>query len=419
METIALIVIAGCFLGYGLISGRLQTGIVTPPIAFAAFGLLIGQGGLHLADFQIDREIIHLLAEITLVLVLFSDAARIDLANLRRDHNLPIRMLAIGMPLTIAMGTVAALLIFPGVSVWEAALLAAILAPTDAALGQAVVSSSVVPVRIRQALNVESGLNDGIALPVVLLFASVASAAQDVHAASDWLIFGLKQVTLGPLAGAAVGIVGAKLIDRAAARRWMTESFEGLGVLAVAALAYLSADLIGGNGFIAAFIAGLCFGNTIKGECTFLFEFAETEGQFLTLVTFLIFGAAMLPMLYGNIDWPILIYALLSLTVIRMLPVAASLVGAGINPRTMFFLGWFGPRGLASILFALLILEKSDIPFRNEALLITIFTVAVSTVVHGVSAAPGARAYAAAAEKMGPCEETKPVSEMPVRLRMD
>jgi sodium/hydrogen antiporter len=419
MESIALVVIAVGFLAYGLVSGRLQNSVITAPIAFAGLGLLIGQGGLQLADFRIDHGMIHLLAEITLVMVLFSDAARIDLVLLRRDHNLPIRMLAVGMPLTIVLGAAAALLILPGFSFWEAALLAAILAPTDAALGQTVVSSPIVPVRIRQALNVESGLNDGIALPVILLFASFASAAQDAQAASDWLTFGLKQVTLGPLAGAVVGIVGAKLIDRAAARSWMTESFEGLGVLAVAALAYLSADLIGGNGFIAAFVAGLCFGNTVKGECKFLFEFAETEGQFLTLVTFMIFGASMLPMLGGHIDWPMVLYAVLSLTVIRMLPVALSLAGAGLNISTVAFLGWFGPRGLASILFALLILDQSEILRREEALLITILTVAISTVAHGVSAAPAARAYASAAEKMGPCEETRPVEEMPVRIRMD
>ena len=418
MESVGFIVIAAGFLLFGLVSGRLQNSSLTPPMAFAGFGLLIGAGGFHLADLDIGHSAIHLLAEVTLVMVLFSDAARIDLKLLRRDHNLPLRMLAVGMPLTVILGTAAALLVFPGFTIWEAALLAAILAPTDAALGQSVVSSPLVPVRVRQALNVESGLNDGIALPLVLLLASVASAAADVQGAGEWITFGIKQVTLGPLAGAVVGTVGALLIDRAAAREWMTESFEGLGVLALAAMAYLAADLIGGNGFIAAFVAGLCFGNTVKGRCEFLFEFAETEGQFLTLITFMIFGAAMVPLAVGHFDWMMLVYAVLSLTIIRMLPVALSLIGAKLHARTVVFLGWFGPRGLASILFALLILEQSSIARREELLLVTIVTVALSTLAHGITAAPAARAYSRLAESMGTCEETKAVTEMPVRMRM-
>ncbi len=416
MDLLGALVVCGGLIAFGLVSRRLEGTIVTAPLVFILFGFAIGHGGLGIAPIEPDHGVIHLIAELTLVLVLFSDAARIDLKVLRRHHNLPERMLLIGLPLIIVAGAFAAILLFPSFSLWEAALLAAILAPTDAALGQAVVSAKAVPVRIRQALNVESGLNDGIALPAVLLFAAMASASGIGEAGDrNWLTFGLLQVTLGPLAGIAIGYAGARLVDGAATADWMTEPFEGIGILAMAFLAFAGAELIGGNGFIAAFTSGLVFGNTIRHPCRFLLEFMETEGQLLMLITFLVFGAAMLPDGLQALNWSIVGYAVLSLTLIRMIPVALSLIGTGVRGVTVAFLGWFGPRGLASILFALLIVEESGISHAHEILVATIVTVALSAILHGVSAAPLAAAYGRMAERVGECEETRPVDEMPVR----
>ncbi len=383
---------------------------------FAAFGLLIGQAGLGLADLDFGHSFIHGLAELTLVLVLFNDAARIDLSQVRRDHNLPVRMLLVGMPLTIAVGTAVGLVLPLGLSLWEAALLAAILAPTDAALGQAVVSNRQVPVRIRQALNIESGLNDGIALPLVLLFACLASVSHAGEADQDWIAFGAKQILLGPLAGVLIGGAGAWLIDRAAASHWMTEAFEGLAILGVALLAFAGAELIEGNGFIAAFTAGIVFGNRVRGRCGFLFEFAEAEGQLLTLLTFLVFGAAILPEATRDVNWIVVAYAVLSLTIVRMLPVALSVAGTGVRAPTMAFLGWFGPRGLASFLFALLVLEETATGAQATILAVTVVTVSASILLHGVTAAPGAGWYSAAVRKMGQCKEAESVGEMPTRV---
>ena len=280
---------------YGLTSRKIEGSILTGPILFTVFGLVAGPAALGLIPLQIGNEALHLLAEVTLILVLFSDAANIDLAQLRRDHDLPVRMLLVGMPLTIALGAVAAWLLFDGFGFWEAALLAAILAPTDAALGQAVVSNRLVPVRIRQALNVESGLNDGIALPFVLIFAAFASAMQAETVASEWLLFGAKQVVFGPLAGVAVGYVGAKLVASCHRRGWMLQGAEGMIALGLAFGAFALAEVVQGNGFIAAFVAGLTFGNTLQRKCQFLYEFAESEGQILILLTFTAFGAVMIP----------------------------------------------------------------------------------------------------------------------------
>jgi NhaP-type Na+/H+ or K+/H+ antiporter len=415
MELLSLAIITAGFLLYSLISGRLRATLITAPMILTAFGVIVGTAGFGIVGINTKHSAIHLVAEFTLILVLFTDAARMDISHLRRDHNLPVRMLLIGLPLTIIGGTLLARLLFPSFQFWEAALLAALLAPTDAALGQAVISAKTVPVRIRQAINVESGLNDGIALPAVLLFAALASAAYDVPEASEWIRFGVLQLTLGPLIGVAVGFVGARLIDRASERGWVETSFQGIAILSLAILIYAAAELIGGNGFIAAFIGGMVFGNTIRHPCTFLFEFMETEGQLLMLITFLIFGAVLLPEGFELINPTVLLYSVLSLTVIRMVPIALSLLGTRLRLPTVLFLGWFGPRGLASILFVLLILEEADVPHYKEILATTVITVALSILLHGVTAAPFARVYGRITSRMGECEENEPVVELPLR----
>ncbi len=402
-------------MAFSLVAGRLQGTPLTPPMIFIAFGFLVGSGGLEVAKVNPGHGLIHFIAEFTLILVLFSDAARIDLSRLRRDHNIPVRMLAIGLPLAIGAGALVAIQLFPQFSLWEAALLAALLSPTDAALGQSVVAEKAVPVRIRQAINVESGLNDGIALPAVLLFAALAGATQATADAGEWIGFGLMQILLGPIVGLVVGHIGARLLDTAAERGWAHISSEGIGVLALALFIYVIAELVGGNGFIAAFVGGVAFGNSVRNPCTFLFEFMETEGQLLMLITFLVFGAALLPEGLNHVNATMVLYAMLSLTVIRMIPVAVSFIGAGLKPPTYLFLGWFGPRGLASILFVLLILESTNIAHRSELFAITIITVALSALLHGVTAAPFARIYGRLAARMGECEENLPVTDIPLR----
>ncbi|MCH9672232.1 MAG: cation:proton antiporter [Gammaproteobacteria bacterium] len=410
---LALIAIGACGLyTFSLIEGRLRDTVLTPPMLFAGFGFLLATVGAG-DGIEVGHGAVHLLAEVTLILVLFSDAARIDVGRLRREHNLPVRMLALGLPITIVLGTLVAVWMFPQFSIWEAALLAAVLAPTDAALGQTVVASHYVPVRIRQTINVESGLNDGIALPAVLLFAAIATGA--ASSTGDWIRFAVLQVTLGPLVGIAIGVLGAKLLDITATRGWTGTAFQGIGVLALAIMAFSIAELIGGNGFIAAFVAGLSFGNTIRHQCEFLFEFMESEGQLLTLLTFLIFGLVLLPEALHGFNVTALGYALLSLTVIRMLPIGLSLVGTGIRLPTASFLGWFGPRGLASILFALVILETNGVPHADEILQITVLTVAISILAHGVSASPLSHMYGAMVAKLGECEEKRAVAPFPLR----
>lgn len=413
MDAATVLTATAALLAFGLVSGRLQGSVLTGPMLFAAFGLLAGPAVTGLISLKISNTGLHILAEATLILVLFSDAASIDLRSLRRDHNLPVRMLVIGMPLTIVLGAIAAVVLFAGLSIWEALLLAAILAPTDAALGQAVLLNRAVPVRIRQALNVESGLNDGIALTVVLVLASLASMQQEAIDVSGWPLFGLKQVTLGPIAGVIVGFAGAKLVALCHRAGWLNDSGEGISALALAFGAYALAEVMHGNGFVAAFVAGLVFGNTLKLRCKFLYEFAETEGQILILFTFMAFGVVMLPMAITDLSVTVVVFALLALTVLRMVPVTLSLLGTGIRPVTSLFLGWFGPRGLASILFSLLILEKTDIAHKDELLIAIVVTVTLSILAHGITAGPLSRRYVLKTREMGECAENVPVPEAP------
>jgi NhaP-type Na+/H+ or K+/H+ antiporter len=415
MDLMSVAIVAAGLLAYSLVSGRLQGTIVTAPMVFIAFGFAIGAGGFGIASVDPGHSAIHVVAEVTLILVLFTDAARIDLASVKLDHNLPVRMLVIGLPLAIIAGSGVAAQLFPHFSLWEAALLGALLAPTDAALGQSVVSAKVVPIRIRQAINIESGLNDGIALPAVLMLAALAASAGDATETSHWIQFGLLQVTLGPIVGAGIGYVGARLLDVAAEREWASNAFQGIGILSLAIFTYVTAELVGGNGFIAAFIGGLVLGNTLRHPCEFLFEFMETEGQLLMLITFLIFGAALLPEGLAHANPIVWFYAFLSLTVIRMIPIALSLIGSGVQWPTRLFLGWFGPRGLASILFVLLIIEESNVPHREEILVITVLTVALSALLHGITASPLANAYGRLAARMGECEENQPATALPLR----
>jgi NhaP-type Na+/H+ or K+/H+ antiporter len=403
-------------LGYGLVSKRLERTIVTPPIVFVVLGLLFGGGSLASFGMHADQRVIHVLAELTLVLVLFGDAARIDLRVLRDEFGLPVRLLGIGMPLTILAGALVGKVVFPELTWLEAAALGAILAPTDAALGQAVVSAPSVPLRIRQALNVESGLNDGIALPVVLIFAALASmGGGEGRSAADWVQFAALQVTLGPVAGVTVAWFGGRLVTWSDSRGWMDGRFARLAGIALALLSFASAELIGGNGFIAAFVAGMTLGNTQRGKCEYLYSFLEAEGQLLALLVFLLLGLSFAWPTIAESDGNMWLYAVLSLTVVRMVPVAISMIGSGLRPPSVLFVGWFGPRGLASLLFAILILEEADLPHGQLVFNVVILTVLGSVFAHGMSAAPGATWYGKLARDASRCPaEHKAVVEHPL-----
>ncbi len=393
---------------------------MTSPMVFVLFGLLVGPDMLGLIHLPLGNGFINGLAELTLVLTLFIDASRIDLRRLNAQHDLPLRLLGIGLPLTIAAGTGLALLFFPHLSIWEAGLLGVVLAPTDAALGQAVVENERVPERIRQTLNVESGLNDGLAFPALLVFLSLASASAETMSLGEWAVFIGRQLVLGPLAGIGTGFLGSCLVERAAGKRWIKRTFLQISVLSLALLAYAGAELIGGNGFIAAFTAGLVTGTRSRILRDPLEDFGEAEGQLLNLVVFLIFGSIMLPPAFRSLTWIDVVYALISLTAIRMIPVLLSLAGTRLKAATYVFVGWFGPRGLASIIYLLLITDAGDISAAGDIYATVITTVFLSVLLHGLSAAPAAAYYGKHMSRMkskADGTEHRTVFSFPTRFR--
>ncbi|MEX3010055.1 cation:proton antiporter [Hoeflea sp. TYP-13] len=401
-----LLFLAMFTVAFSMLANRLSTTVLTAPMLFIGFGFLMAETGFMSPGGA--EETLHIVAEVALIVLLFLDAAQIDLATLRKRHVWPVRMLVFGLPLSLLLGTAFAYPFLSGWPIFAVALVAAILAPTDAALGQAVISNPDVPERPRRALTVESGLNDGLALPAVLLFASLAAEAMD-RSNTDWLIFGAKQILLGPLAGAVAGLVGGTVLLWAKRHMTTSDTFEGVGAIALAGGSYLAATLIDGNGFIAAFVAGLSFGNVVKGRCKFIYEFTESEGQLLTWGAFFLLGLALVPEAVRHLDMSMLAIILLSLFITRPLAIWISLVGTDASPVTRLFFGWFGPRGLATALFALLVVSRIDHVFAEPVLLLAVNAVWISALLHGLSAAPGARWYARKVAGMGECAEMEPV----------
>lgn len=417
MDSWSLAVLAVAVLGYATVSRRLERTAVSAAMIFVTVGLLAGPEVLGWFDLEIDSEGVRLLAEATLTLVLFSDASRIDLRTLRREVALPARLLGIGLPLTILAGTLAAAGIFPQLGWPEALILAIALAPTDAALGQAVVTDERLPSRIRQGLNVESGLNDGICVPLLFIAIAWAEADEDILSVSGAVHLVLEEIGFGIVGGVVAGVAAALLLRLAEARGLAAHDWVQVIPLAGAALAYGIAAPIGGSGFIAAFVGGLVFGVLARrgrAEVTYL---ADVTGLTLAGVTFVVFGAVALGSALEQLDWRIALYAALSLTAIRMVPVAMSLLGTGARLPTVGYTGWFGPRGLASIVFAVLILEGSALPSIDAVIATIVVTVGLSVFAHGITAVPFTSAYARwfAAHPLPPEMESRPVKERPWR----
>ena len=389
------LVIAGFLLAFCMIANRLARSIVTAPMVFLGFGVLITLTGMK-PEF-VTEETLHLVAEIALIILLFLDAAQIDQKALIKRNTWPRRMLLLGLPLAFLFGTGAGMVLLPGWPIAAIALVAAILMPTDAALGQPVISNLDVPDRARRALTVESGLNDGLALPVVLLMASFAAP---IAMAPDqgWLLFTVKQISLGPLVGAGVGSLGGYILLWAKRTQSTSEIYEGIGALALAAAAFLAADVVGGNGLIAAFCAGLGFGAIVRGRCAFVYEFTEGEGQLLSWSAFFLLGAVLVPEAAAHLTLQTLILILVSLVLVRPISIWISLIGTDATPRTRLFFGWFGPRGLATALFALFVFDQLEHGLSEAVLHIAINAVWISAVLHGLTAAPGAALYARLSE---------------------
>jgi len=383
-----LAILAAFVLVYSAVAGRLEKTPISGAIVAMGFGLACGPLGLEIFTPHVDGELLRTLAELTLALVLFTDAANANLSVLKISLQLPERLLLIGLPLTILLGFGFGLLLFPGMPRFELAVLATMLAPTDAALGKAVVTNPAVPATLREGLNVESGLNDGICVPILFVFLALASRATvDESGFQLALVLVAQQIGIGLAVGIGLTAAAGWILKRCAQRKWITETWRQLPVVALAFVCFAVAQVLGGSGFIASFTGGLFFGALTKEHKHDLLQAAEGAGDTLSLATWMSFGAAVVGQVIWEFSWPILMYSLLSLTVVRMLPVYAALAGSGLKPGSRLFLGWFGPRGLATVVFAVIVLEH-HLPGGQELALTAACTVILSILAHGFSANP-------------------------------
>ncbi|MGB7453659.1 MAG: cation:proton antiporter [Lysobacterales bacterium] len=372
---------------YSLVAGRVERSVISGPMVFVVVGFLIGPSVLGWLKGNAASEDLRTLADLTLALVLFNDAATANLTVLKRQFRIPSRMLLLGLPGVIVLGFGLAVLMFSGLSVYEAAILATMLAATDAALGKAVIANETVPARLREGLNVESGLNDGICVPILLFFIALSvGGANDGHSTSAYMLVA-RELGIGIAVGLGLALLSAVLLRWCLKRGWVSEIWMQVTVVGLAVACFSLAHSLHGSGYIAAFTGGMLFGYLEKESTHKLVLAAEGTGETLALVTWMLFGAMVIGPAFNMFSWEVVVYALLSLTVVRIVPVFLSLTGLGESVSSKLFLGWFGPRGLASIVFAIMVINEK-VPHGELMALVVICTVFLSLVLHGISANP-------------------------------
>jgi NhaP-type Na+/H+ or K+/H+ antiporter len=400
MTEVTLAVLGVLVFAWAVISGASQRRSVTGPMVFTVAGFLLCNPSWGVLELNVETASVAALVEVTLALLLFSDAARVNVRELRRDVGLPVRLLGIGLPLSVLAGAVLAAGLLPEVPWALAGFLGAALAPTDAALSIVVIDDERLPMRLRRSLNVESGLNDGIATPIVTVMLAVAASQLGEVSGSEAVQAGsaLRELGLGVVVGLGVGIGGGSILTWAARREWVAPGGRRLAALALALGGFMLSTAIGGNGFVAAFVAGIAFGSVLAPDVADVarsVELPELGGEVLALVVWFMFGGALVPLALGELDARLVLYGLASLTVVRMAPVALAMLRSGLDRSSVAFLAWFGPRGLASVVFALLAVESlgegsSD---TRRAVAAVALTVLMSVILHGVTASPGARRF--------------------------
>lgn len=362
------------------------------PMLFVGLGFLAGPRALRLVDIGIHDPALEIVATATLALVLFLDAVNLEFARERREWLVPALSLGPGT-LLIVLGIAGSAILLLDVSPVIAFLLGAILSSTDPVVLRDVVRDKRLPNSVRQALKIEAGTNDVIVLPLLLVLIAIGN--QEVGGAGEWFGFALKLLLLGPIVGFAVGALGADLMARADKRFGIRREFQALYGIGLVLGAYASGVAVGGDGFLAAFAAGFAVTILDRELCDCFLEFGEAAAEMLMLVAFVMFGVILSKSL-GILSYPAALgFAALTIFAIRPLAVGGvlSLRATRLSRGAKLFIAWFGPRGLNSMLFALLVV-LAGVP-GNELLFATVgLVVLVSVVAHGASATPLVNRYA-------------------------
>ncbi len=392
---LTVFIIASIVLVYGYFSKLLLRFNISGPMIFLLFGFLLSPLGFNLIEMHLEDEAVKIIAELALIVVLFTDSSTINLQSLKKNYKLPLRLLVIGLPLTILLSVYVGRVFFVDAPLLYIIVMALILAPTDAALGKAVVIDKDVPKEVREGINIESGLNDGIVFPLLMTLLFVITSHEELNPNESWIAYLLEQIFYGGCIGALSGFSVAKGLDFALKKSWIQKSYENLTPLSLAILTYFVAEYFGGNGFIAVFVGGFFFGNYSEFLAQDKKSFLESEGEVLILISFLVFGLTFIPLTLVYWTPKVFLYSLLSLTFLRMLPVFLSLIESGLSLKSKLFIGWFGPRGIASILYVMTVAQHvSADKIDNELFGVVSLTVFLSIILHGLSAKPLVRRYA-------------------------
>ncbi len=390
---LAVVVLVAVLLIWALVAQRLAALSITTAIAVVVVGMVLTAGSHPVIRVNLRTDLVERGVEVVLAILLFIDATEVPGGVVGRERRAILRLLGIALPLSLGLAWLAGLTLFPDHDVWFLALLAIVVVPVDLAPAVSIVRDRRVPARLREIINIEAGLNDGVAAPLFLFCLAGATATQGTPAGQA-LINAVPAIGVAIAVGAGVGAVGARALGWSWKRGWTEPSALRLGVLALPVLAYALAIVLGGNGFVAAFVAGLLFGVRDHGLPREAMQLSEDVGALLSLAVWFIFGRAVDHVLNAGVGVTVVVYAVLALTVVRIVPVLIALRGTNVRRLDAVFLGWMGPRGMASLVFGLLAIIALRGPTASLTEQVTVITVLLSVVLHGMSASPIGAAYA-------------------------
>lgn len=384
------LVLAVLVLGYAVVSERVNRSYIAPALIFLLLGMGLGPFGLHLLDAGPGTEGYTVLAQLALAVILFNQAAKLRFDRIRVHGAVALRLLVFGIPLTVALGALTAVLLLPVLPWWEAVCLAAVVAPTEAALIDALLDNRRIPERVRHTLSVESGFYDGFALAILLTALALASEQAD-RSDANWAWFMFSTEFLSLLAGGVVGLVGGFVVAWSRRRDWMSDTWAQLATLALAFVCFALGERIEASGFVAAFTGGLAFSfiSRRKSDHDLPTQVSDATAQLLELLVFAMFGAFAVIDGWLRADWRVVLFSVLALFAVRIVAVLVSLVRTDLPMPDRLFIGWFGPRGIGTVVLGLLVVNRGEILNTELIGTVVVVTVTLSLLLHSLTLGPG------------------------------
>lgn len=391
MDTDTVFVLTVLVLCYAVVSGLVKKWYTAPALIFALFGIVLGPFALNVIDGRTDTANFTVIAQLALTVILFNQAAELELGGVVRRRGVTFRLLVVGIPLALLLGTATALLVLPVMPLWEAVCLAAIVAPTEVALIDALLDDERIPERIRHALSTESGFYDGFALAAMLAALALASDKTEPDV-GRWGLFLVRTELVSVVVGVAIGALGGWVVARSRRREWMSDTWAQLATLAIALVCFGVGERLHGSGFVAAFAGGLAFAfmgrrTGVKPET----QVSDAAGQLLELMVFAMFGGYAVIVGWRDADWRVVVFAVIALFVVRLVAVLVALIRSDLRAHERMFIGWFGPRGIGTLVLGLLMVQRGEIEQAPLITQVVAVTVTLSLVVHSATTWAGIR----------------------------